>query len=136
MLLTSRVQLHIYLLNVVNRISFSSILQIWYVEVRISRSISESPLDLEITRVDCIIKSVYFQFFEESKIQWGALDKTLQLKILIFLLRLYLNVVLGMERLQYVPTTYLGRNKKKISIWIYVYLELWGCPLTVLRQWF
>ena len=52
--LTSRVQLHIYLLNVVNQISFSSILQIWYVEVRISRSISESPLEFEITRVDCI----------------------------------------------------------------------------------
>ena len=33
---------------------FSSILQIWYVEVRISRSISEITLDFEITRVDCI----------------------------------------------------------------------------------
>ena len=52
--LTSRVQLHIYLLNVVNRISFSSILQIWCVEVRISRSISESLLEFEITRVDCM----------------------------------------------------------------------------------
>ena len=38
----------------VNRISFSSFLQIWYAEVRISRSISESPLEFEITRVDCI----------------------------------------------------------------------------------
>ena len=52
--LTSWVQLHIYLLNVVVRIIFSSILQIWYVEVRISGSISESPLEFEITRVDCI----------------------------------------------------------------------------------
>ena len=51
--LTSRVQLHIYLSNVVVRIIFSSILQIWYVEVRISRSISESPLEFEITGVDC-----------------------------------------------------------------------------------
>ena len=51
--LTSWVQLHINLLNVVIRIIFSSILQIWYVEVRISRSISESPLEFEITRVDC-----------------------------------------------------------------------------------
>ena len=33
---------------------FFSILQFWYVEVQISRSISESPLDFEITRVDCI----------------------------------------------------------------------------------
>ena len=52
--LTSRVQLHIYLLNVVVRIIFFSILQIWYDEVRISRSITESPLEFEITRVDCI----------------------------------------------------------------------------------
>ena len=29
-------------------------MQIWYVEVRISRSIPECPLDFEITRVDCI----------------------------------------------------------------------------------
>ena len=34
---------------------FSSILRIWYVEVRISQCISESPLDVEITRVDCIL---------------------------------------------------------------------------------
>ena len=39
--LISRIQLHIYLLNMVVRIICSSILQIWYVEVRISRSISE-----------------------------------------------------------------------------------------------
>ena len=37
------------------RVIFSSILQIWYVDVRISRSISESPLEFEITRVDCIV---------------------------------------------------------------------------------
>ena len=43
----------LYLLNMVNWISFSSILQIWYVEVWISRSISESPLEFEIMRVDC-----------------------------------------------------------------------------------
>ena len=40
--LTSRVQLHIHFLNVVVQIFFSLILQIWYVEVRISRSLSES----------------------------------------------------------------------------------------------
>ena len=34
---------------------FSSLLQIWYVDVQISRSISESPLEFEITRVDCIL---------------------------------------------------------------------------------
>ena len=32
---------------------FSSILLIWYVELRTSRSISESPLDFRVTRVDC-----------------------------------------------------------------------------------
>ena len=53
--LTSKVQLPISLLNVVNQIFFSSILQTWYVELRISRSISESPLEFEITRVDCTI---------------------------------------------------------------------------------
>ena len=51
--LTSRVQLHLHLLNAVVRFIFSSSLQIWYVEVRISRSIFESPLKFEITRVDC-----------------------------------------------------------------------------------
>ena len=54
--LTSKVQLPISLLNVVNQIIFSSILQTWYVELRISRSISESPLEFEITRVDCMLK--------------------------------------------------------------------------------
>ena len=39
---------------VVVRIIFSSILQIWYVEVRIHRSISESLLEFQVTRVDCI----------------------------------------------------------------------------------
>ena len=70
--LTSRVQLHIYLLNVVNWISFSSILQIWSVDllnvvnwisfssilqiwcVEVSQSISECPLEFEIKRVDCM----------------------------------------------------------------------------------
>ena len=49
--------MHIHLLNAVVRIIFSSILQIWYVEVWIYRSISESPLEFEITRVDLL--SVY-----------------------------------------------------------------------------
>ena len=52
--LTSGVKLHIHLLNVVVRFIFSSLPQHWYVEVRISRSVSESPLEFEITKVDCI----------------------------------------------------------------------------------
>ena len=51
--LTSGVKLHIHLWNVVVQFIFSSILQIWYDEVQISRSISESALDFEIPRVDC-----------------------------------------------------------------------------------
>ena len=50
--LTSGVKLHNHLWNMVVRFIFSSTLQTWYVEVRICRSISESPLDFEITRVD------------------------------------------------------------------------------------
>ena len=44
--LTLRAQLHVYLLNVIVRIIFSSILQIWYAEVRIPRSISRESLGI------------------------------------------------------------------------------------------
>ena len=55
-LLTLGVKLHIHLINVVVRvIFFSSSLQILYVEVRISRNISGSPLDFEIKWVDCTL---------------------------------------------------------------------------------
>ena len=49
----SRSQITCNIRHVVVRFIFSSILQIQFVEVRISWSSSESPLDLEITRVDC-----------------------------------------------------------------------------------
>ena len=49
-----RVKLNINLWNVVVWFIFSSILQIWYVELGIFRSIYETPFDLEITRIDCI----------------------------------------------------------------------------------
>ena len=48
------VRLHSKLKNLVVQIVFPSILQIWYVEVRISRSVFEGPFDFEITRVDCM----------------------------------------------------------------------------------
>ena len=53
---------------------FSSILQIWYVEVRISRSISESSLEFEITRVDCISKALSHRsfIFMQAPNQWCA----------------------------------------------------------------
>ena len=50
----SGVKLHIHLWNVVVRFTFSLILQIWYVEVQITRGISESHFDFKITSVDCI----------------------------------------------------------------------------------
>ena len=42
----------------------SSNLQVWYVEIRISRRISESPLDFEITRVDCISSVLQIWYVE------------------------------------------------------------------------
>ena len=39
---------------------FSSLSQLWYVEVRISWSVSVSPLEFEITSVDCISVSELF----------------------------------------------------------------------------
>ena len=41
---------------------FSSVLQIWYVEVRISRSVSEGPFDFEITIVDYIFLDIRGHF--------------------------------------------------------------------------
>ena len=52
--LTKGVKLHSYLWNLVVRIVFSSILQIWYVKAWISRSVLEGPFDYEITRVHVI----------------------------------------------------------------------------------
>ena len=40
-------------------ICISSILKIWFVEVRISRSVSEGPFNFEITRVDCISQIIF-----------------------------------------------------------------------------
>ena len=48
--------------------NFSSILQIWYVEVGISWGISESPLDFEITRVDCIANN---QMYHNDTYYWN-----------------------------------------------------------------
>ena len=46
---------------------FYSLSQLWYVKVRISRSVPVSPLEFEITRVDCIysfcLTGIYFCFF-------------------------------------------------------------------------
>ena len=60
--LTKGAKLHVNLWNLIVRLVFSSILHIWYVEVRISRNVSEGLFDLEITRVDySFIKEIFFQ---------------------------------------------------------------------------
>ena len=77
------VKLHIHLWNVVGRFIFSSVLQIWYVEVRISRSISVSPLDFEITRVDFFRNPIWNMFmllcivsvFIQMKYSWLSLSR-------------------------------------------------------------
>ena len=74
--LISRVQLHINLLKVVNWIILSSILQIWYVDLRISRSISERPLEFEITRIDCIRLKCLFASVDKSKFKNGTVHQT------------------------------------------------------------
>ena len=65
--LTSGVKIHIHLLNVVVQfivfLTLSTLI-CRYVEVRISRSVSVSPLEFEITRVDCItiLRSLIFGY--------------------------------------------------------------------------
>ena len=44
-----------------------SILQIWYIEVQIYWSISESPLDIEITRVDYLSWKLFKKISETSE---------------------------------------------------------------------
>ena len=61
------------------KIYFSSLPQHRYVEVRISRSVSESPLEFEITRVDCRWKvrqteSPYCSCGEYETVQHFILD--------------------------------------------------------------
>ena len=55
---------------------FSSILQIWYVEVRISRSVLEGPFDFKITRVDCISITccLYNSVFQIRECNWDNLE--------------------------------------------------------------
>ena len=81
----SRVQLHIHLLNVVVQFIFSSILQFLYVEVRISRSISERPVDFEITRVDCIWRLLCFRHLSECNFLCMALYSELNLQIYVMI---------------------------------------------------
>ena len=54
--LTSGVKVHIHFWNRVVWFILSSILQIWYVEVQISGSSLESPLDFEIITKTCLYK--------------------------------------------------------------------------------
>ena len=56
--LTSGVKLHIHLLNVVDHFIVLLTLNSDMSRYRISRSVSVSPLEFEITRVDCICLSM------------------------------------------------------------------------------
>ena len=75
--LTSGVKFHIHLLNVVVQFIVSSFSQIWYVEVRISRSVSLSPLEFEITRVDCKCRRILEM--QDSDTFWHVCPKKTQI---------------------------------------------------------
>ena len=57
--LISRAKLHIHLWKGAVGFIFFLILHIWHVEIRIYRSISELPLELEIMRIDCRLSSSF-----------------------------------------------------------------------------
>ena len=61
---------------------FFSILKIRYVELRISRSVSEGPFNFEITRVDCIsdkievVKHLHAVFLQENSVNDDMISPT------------------------------------------------------------
>ena len=69
------VKLDIHLWNVVVRFIFSSVMQILYVEVRISGIILESPLGFEITRVDCSDLSTIFLIYSHTLLTLSIFSK-------------------------------------------------------------
>ena len=79
MFLTKGVKLHVHLRNLVVRFVFSSVLHIWYVEVRISQSVSEGPFDFEITRVDCTTRPSCSNIISLAK---SSVEKSLSLTVL------------------------------------------------------
>ena len=70
--LTSRVQLHIYLLNVVVRIIFSSILQI-LVEVWISRRFNRVPWNLRL-RESTVFRFKAIRFYYQNSYEGNRLE--------------------------------------------------------------
>ena len=95
--LTKVVKLHVHLYNLVVRLVFSKILHIRYVEVRISRSVSEGPFDFEITRVDCICK----------------VSCMLQIKGLRNNIKSVKHIIKSMKQ-KYSPNTFMGDATKTI----------------------
>ena len=60
---------------------FSSLSQLWYVEVRISRSVSVSPLEFEITGVDYICCTfIFILFLVQSYIDQPASTTSLSIR--------------------------------------------------------
>ena len=70
MSLTSGVKLHIHRWMRLFDFLFSSLLQLWYFEVRISRRVSVSPLEFEITRVGCRCLWLHYFLYDFIKKQW------------------------------------------------------------------
>ena len=86
-MLTPGVKLHIHLLNVMFNLLFSSFSQHRYAEVQISRSISVSPLEFEITRVDCIgVRENKLYISENFSLSGKPFHKTNKPQILFYFL--------------------------------------------------
>ena len=96
------------MLNVVVQIIFPLILQIWYVEVQICRSISESPLEFEITRVDCMLRSKGVPIIRKLSALVGA-----EPTIVEQLVGTKLTITVYVQAMQKKCYTYKGTNKKK-----------------------
>ena len=96
----------------VNRIIFSWTLQIWYVEVRISRSISESLLEFDITRGDCIYFNPYHirGMFSRRQMDTVFLPFFLENRLWHFM-----QIASCGDNAWNVKPYFLGKNKKNIS---------------------
>ena len=103
-------------------IIFSSILRTWYVQVR-NISISESPLDFEITWPDCIrLDAEIISLSHKIMVHYSPDNRGYPHNIFLLLYENMLWVLIrsaSVRRFWWVPTTYfLWRNKKNF-MWIH-----------------
>ena len=115
----------------------SSVLQICYVEVLISRSISKSSLDFEITRVDCMLKKKPFCLSTFTTLWANSADDRLMIFSLFF-------QKIGFDSSSKLSPSncqilFLGTNKKNVSksrmlskkftiFWLVLYLVHYSNP--------